>query len=459
MTISTRPTDSPESIRSQESAGGVREVARLAVPIVLTNISITLMQIVDSAMVGRLGAAELAAVGFGGVWLWTVMCFFVGTTTCIQTFVAQNFGSGREDRCGSWTWQGLYAVLPLGVVTTLLLFFGGPSLIRWLQPDPQIVPHAAQYLHMRALGNAGMIGAVALSSFFRGLGDTRTPLYTTVTANVLNAVLDYGLIYGKLGLPEMGVAGAGLATSIAEWTNFVILGFCFAQPHIVSRYHTKRVAPDRSQIRRLLRTGVPVGGQWWLEMTSFAAFLTIVARMGDAPMAASQAFVALLAISFMQAIGLSIAVSTLVGQYIGSGNIAAAERSFGSGVRLSLVFAGFIAVLFYWIPEPLLRLFSDDPRVIELGVPLLWIGAIFQIFDAVSIIADGGLRGAGDTRWPMVMRFLLAWGVFLPSAWSFGIHLDGGLAGCGWGGLVYVLLLTAVLVRRFQSGQWKMIKI
>lgn len=447
------------TIRAGYSRGSVREVLHLAIPVVLTHISITAMQIVDSIMVGRLGSPQLASVGFGGIWLWTLMCFFVGTTTCVQTFVAQHYGAREFRACGGWAWQGLYAIVPMAFVLAAALFLGAGPLVRLLDPDPVIAPFAIDYIQVRALGNPGLIAAVALSSFFRGLGDTRTPLYASIVANLLNAVLDYGLIFGKLGMPELGVAGAGIATSIAEWTNFVVLFYFFRRAAIASAFVTAPVAPNRRQIRRLMRTGLPVGGQWWLEMASFALFLTLVARMGAAPMAASQVFISLLSISFMQAQGLGIAVSTLVGQYIGAGDLRAAERSFYSGIRLCLVLAGIVGLLLAFASDPLLRLYSDDPRVLALGRPLMLVGAVFQIFDALAIIADGGLRGAGDTRWPMLVRFLLAWFLFLPAAYILGIQLEGGLTWAWAGGLLYIAVLMCALLARFRGGRWKQIQI
>ncbi len=457
---STTPTGTTTaSSLPPERRGGLREVIELAVPVVLTNISITAMQIVDSVMVGQLGAAQLASVGFGGVWLWTIMCFFVGTTTCVQTFVSQAWGAGRHRECGSWAWQGIYAVIPFAMVIATALFFGAEWLVVSLQPDPSIEPFAIEYLVARAFGTPGIIAAVALSSFFRGLGDTRTPLYASIASNLLNAVLDYGFIFGRLGLPELGVQGAGIATSIAEWSNFVFLYWFFRRPHIVREYATRLAAPARHPIRRLMRTGLPVGGQWWLEMASFAVFLTLVARMGDAPMAASQAFISLLSISFMQAQGIGIAVSTMVGQYIGAKDLAAAERSFASGIRLCLLIAGVVGGMLIVFPDQLIGIYSDDHRVLEYGRPLLLVGAAFQVFDALAILADGGLRGAGDTRWPMVARFLFSWFVFLPAAWLIGVYFEGGLTGAWVGGLVYIAALTVILLLRFRGGAWKTIEI
>jgi MATE family multidrug resistance protein len=194
-------------------------------------------------------------------------------------------------------------------------------------------------------------------------------------------------------------------------------------------------------------------------MTSFAAFTTLVARMGDTPMAASQAFVMLLSLSFMQAVGISIAASTLVGRYVGARDPLGVRQSFRSSMALGVLLGLGIAVLFVAIPGPLLRIFTDDPDVMALGRPLLLIGAIFQLFDAVAIVAQGALRGAGDTRWPFLIETTFGWGVFVPLAYTLGVVLDGGLAGAWLGGCFSIGMSSLVLVWRFRAGAWEKIRI
>ena len=461
MPASSNPPLEPEQCarKGPTPLGGTAEVARLAYPVVLTQVSITAMQLVDSAMVGTLGATELAAVGLGGIWLWTALCGLVGTTSAVQTFVSQCHGAGSERDCGAWSWHGLYAIVPPTAVLSLALWFGSAPLLAWIGPSPELQPLATDYMQMRSLGAVGLAGAVCLSSFFRGYGDTRTPLHATLLANSVNAVLDYGLIFGAFGLPAWGVAGAGAATATAEWVYLLALWLPFRGRRTRARFATARVAPSWQAARRLLSTGLPIGGQWALEMTSFAAFTALVARMSDASMAASQAFIVMLSLSFMQAVGLAIAVSTLVGRYVGAADPAAAKRSYHSGMRIGALLAGGIALLFVAAPERLMGLFSSDPEVLRLGVPLLMVGALYQVFDAFAIIADGALRGAGDTRWPFMVRCALAWGLFLPLAWVLGVALEGGLTWAWAGGVVYVALLAGALVWRFRSGAWKAIRI
>jgi MATE family multidrug resistance protein len=437
----------------------VREVFNLAVPVVLTQLSTTAMGVVDSAMVGRLGPTHLAAVGFASIWIWTLFSLVYGTASGIQTFVAQADGAGDSRGCGRWAWQGFYAVAPAAVLLVAILVPLAGPLLALLGPSAELQESAVAYVTARLAGEAAFAVVIVLTSFFRGLGDTRTPLYVTLLANVVNAVLDYGLIFGKLGLPAWGVQGAGIATAVGSWVGALTMYALFRRRSVAAKFDTRPVAPDRATIFRFVRTGAPIGGQWCVGMTAFAGFTTVVARMGDSSMAASQAFVMLLSLSFMQAVGISVAAATLVGRYVGARDERSARLAFQSSVRIGLALAGGIAVLFVAVPTPLLRIFTDDPAVVSLGRPLLLIGALFQIFDFVGIVSEGALRGAGDTRWPFAVHTALSWGLFLPLAYVLGVVLGGGLTGAWLGGLVYVAALALVLVRRFRSGAWQRMRI
>lgn len=444
---------------SNPAAGGIREVFQLAYPVVLTQLSVTLMQVVDSAMVGRLGSAQLGAVGFGGIWMWTAVSFFMGVATVVQTFVSQSDGSGRAHECGGWVWQGLYmVVLPVAIVS-VAVFWLAPTLVGLVGASPDIQHFAVEYVDGRCYGNPGLIAAFVFTSFFRGIGDTRTPLYANIIAVLFNALLDYGLIFGKLGLPEWGVYGAGFATAISEWVLLLILLAFFSRSFLRDHFQTRSESPSLAKMKRLLRTGVPIGGQWFLEMTSFAAFSTLIVGMGDIAMAASQAFLVLLSVSFMQALGISIGVSTLVGRYIGAGDLPSAERSYRSGIKLGWALSLSIALIYLLIPGTLMGIFSNEPGILSVARPLLIVGAFFQVFDALAAIVDGALRGAGDTLWPFVARLSLAWGLQVPLAYAFGIYLGGGFVWAWVGSGIYIAILCFVLVGRFRSGAWKRIKI
>jgi MATE family multidrug resistance protein len=445
--------------QERSAAGGLREVATLALPVILTNLSATFMMTVDAAMVGRLGATELGAVGYAGIWYWTVLSLFSGAATGVQTFVAQAYGRGAPRECGRWAWQGIYAVVPFATVGLAAFALSFGPLLSVLSPAPGLAPLSTAWIHMRAFGAAGIITAMVLSGFFRGFGDTRVPLYGMVVANLVNLVLNYGLIFGRFGLPAWGVAGSGAATAIAEWVYAGVLFALFRRPAVNARFDTAPVAPQVAEIRRFLRTSLPIGGQWTLDMLAFASFSTLVARMGTTQMAASQALLSLMHLSFMQVVGVAIAASTLVGRYVGAGDHAAAERSHDSAVRLGMGCSVAAAAVFLSMPERCLRIFTDDPGVLTLGAPLLIVGAAFQIADAIGVLSGGALRGAGDTRWPFIVQTALAWGFFLPASYVCGVLLEGGLTGTWLGGVAYVTVLGVALRWRFKSGAWRRVRI
>ena len=450
---------SPEKVELDGAAHSLREVAVLAVPFVLTQLLFAMMGLVDAAIVGRLGATELAAVGLSGTWIWTLASFFIGASSVVQTFVAQNQGAGRERDCGAWAWQGLGSTVPFAVGSAALLFFAADQGVAWIAPSEAVAPLAVDYLRARSFGIVGLTAAIAMASFFRGIGDARTPLIATLIANAANLFLALGLVYGWYGLPKLGVFGAGIATSIAEWLYFGIVAVAFLRPSIRARFDTGWQWPRLVAVLRLWRIGLPVGGQWVIEMLAFSIFTTLVARMGDAAMAASHAFGQLASLSFMQAAGISTATATLVGRYIGAGQPDRAAQRFRSSLVLGGTTGAAIALAFLVLPDSLVGLFSKDPAVIALGVPLLTIGAFYQLFDALSVLSDGALRGAGDTRWPFVARCLAAWLIFLPGAWLLAYRFELGLTGAWIGGIFSSATLAVVLYRRFQSGAWREIRI
>lgn len=439
--------------------GDIAEVAKLAYPVVLATIAETIMQVIDTAMLGHLGAMELGAAGFAGLWIWTLFVPFTGTAQGVQAFVSRHDGAGEQERCGPWIWQAIWLVVPLMSLWMFAVAYLFPMLVAFIAPSPEMQAAAIGFGWARLFGGPAVAISFALMSFFRGIGDTRTPLVVTVIAVGVHFVFAYGLIFGELGMPSWGVVGAGAAQSIGSWTYCSLLLFFVLRRRVRRRYHTLPVAPRLADMARFLRTSAPIGGQWALDMTTFAIFGSIVARMGDVSMAASQAMLQLLALSFMQAVAIAISCGTLVGRYIGAGDLESAERSYRSGLTLGLGLTAFIALLFLSVPDALLGLFNRDPEFLALGRPLLALGAFFQVVDAVGIIASGALRGAGDTRWPFIVQSSLAWTLRLVAVGTFAIWLQGGVFGAWVGELLYVLALSLAWVLRFRAGHWRTMRI
>jgi MATE family multidrug resistance protein len=458
------PTSSASIVTSDAPArGSMGELIQLGAPIVLTSLTTTLMGIVDTAFVGRLGAAEMAGTAFANIWSWTIFSLFLGSANAVQTFVSQAQGAGDERRCGSWVWQGIWSIAPLtalaATVAILAAPAGLPAVLRLVGATPELAAPAVEYLRPRAIGMIALGVVFVWNSFFRGVGLTKVPLYAGLVANLVNAFAAYVLIFGKLGAPALGVAGAAIATAGSECLYAGILFAVAARPGIRARFDTRPHAPDFTALRRLVRTGLPIGAQWVFDSLSFAVFTLLLSSMSAAAVAASQSFIMLVNVSFMIALGVSGATQTLVGRAIGAREPELAVIALRNGLRVALSVSLALAVGLTAAPRLLMRIFTDDPDVLALGVSTLRLGALFQLLDAAHIVAMGALRGAGDTTWPAAWQSALAWFVFLPLAWLFGHQLGYGLVGAYGGGTIYVALLAGGLLWRFASGKWRSMRI
>ena len=422
-------------------------------------ISQTVMWTVDAAMVGHIGKAELAAVGFGGIMVWTVYSFFVGLTSAVNTFVAQAYGAHGYRRCGMFLWQGIYVALGASVV---LYGFRAvvPYVMQVAEPPPGVETLSVSYIQIRMLSAAPFLLHYTLAHFFRGIGDTMTPLKVLAVAHLLNVVGDYLLIFGVGPFPALGVEGAAWATTMANVLAMILFVARTFNRDMRQRYAVLELwRPVRREIDRMLRVGLPIAVHFFLDMGSFLIFSAYIGRMGTAQLAANQIAIQILALSFMPAQGLSQAASTLMGQYIGAGSPGLAKRCAYTTIKMGLCYAGFIALLCLVLPDQLARLFNSEADVVTLARKLLVWCAFFQIFDAVQFISDGALRGAGDTRVPMLIIVGGAWFVFLPLAWVFGSVLDRGVVGAWAGATVYVVFIAVLMFLRLQRERWKELSI
>lgn len=446
-------------LRPSSGKGDIRQVLYLAWPVIIQMSAATVQQFISAAMVGRIGSTELGAVGFGGIWIWTLLVAFFGCGTGVQIFVSRQDGAGQSSTCGQWVWHACYVLVPASILLTIVLGLGFETLLGWLGPSPELQAQSALYVKARLPGIPLVILGGIFSSFFRGLGDTRTPMKATLVSMVVHVLAAYGFILGGFGLPKMGVSGAGIAIVLAEIVFTGLLLVSIMRRRLRKRYGLHFHKPNLSLSSRFLATSAPVGGQWLLDMLSFALFSSIVARMGDVQMAASQAMLQLISLGYLQASAIGTATGTLVGRHLGAGSIENAQRSYYSGIRVGLVFATVLGLLFLCIPNILMGIFSNDPRVLSYSKPLLIIGTFFLFAEGGTALTSSALRGGGDTKWPFVVHAVLAWVGRLPLVYFFGITLSGGLIGAWIGDLIFLSILCVIFVLRFRAGHWKTIQI
>ncbi len=435
--------------------GSYAQVVDLAYPVVLSMMSWTVLWTVDTMFVGRLGTAEQGAVGFAGAFSWTMMTLITGTMIGIQIFVAQHIGRKEYRRCGEVYWQGIYLALLAAIPAVALGIWGG-GVVRLFRVAPELECFTYTYFRIRMVGGLFIFLTFAAESFFRGVGDTKTPMKISIFVSTLNIALDYGLIFGKLGLPRMEVAGAALATVIATFIQAIILlWILFRSARFRDTYHllpVQRFHPGR--LLEVIKVGGPVGLQWVLDMGSWTVFTALIARLGAVPAAANQIAITLLHISFMPGHAISTAATTLVGQYLGAGDSPSARRSATNSLRIAVMFMGLMGIVFYVARNPLIRAFNPDPAVTSIGADLLIFAAIFQVFDAMAMVAGGILRGSGDTRGPAAIQIGLSWLFFLPLAYFACLRYGFGARGGWFAATAYILVMGIVLYARYRKGAW-----
>ena len=451
---------SPVEFEREGPFAGAREVLAMAAPIVLNMASGTLMHTADFWMISRHSREEMAAVSPAGLTVFVFMSFFFGVLSCTNTFVGQSFGARRYRECSAYAWQASYVAL-LGGVAVGALWWPAGRIFAAMGHDPAVQIHEVAYFRIRLFSVFPMVASAGLGNFFQATGKPSVPMLVALAANALNVALNYVLIFGKLGLPELGLRGAGLATVIASFVGLAILTIVF-----LARPYDEKFASRRSwrfspkHAKRLLAIGWPAGVQSFIEMSSWTFFVSvIVGRLGEATLAASNVVGQIAHFSFMPTVGLSIATTALVSRYIGEKNLRRSLSRAYTAVVLGIIYMFAAGVFFFAFRRQLVALFRDDPEIVRIGARLLMIAAFFQAFDAVGIVSSGALRGAGDTRFTMVVSALMAWCVFVPAAWFFTYVLSWGAEGAWIAVTLYVLLMAVVFMARFVRGRWRSIDI
>jgi multidrug resistance protein, MATE family len=439
--------------------GGYRQLLILAYPVVITMLSQTLMGLVDTIMVGGLGTAQLGAVGLGGIIIWTFFSFFNGLISSANTFIAQDYGAKEYSKIGENMWHYIYIaifsyiiVLPLSPISSYLLKLIGAS--------PEVETYGSEYMKIIIYSGIGVFINFTIAGFFRGIGNTKPPMYIGIIANIFNVIGNYVLIFGKFGFPRLEVKGAALATLLSTFLS-TILYLIFALSKKYNEKYGTRVfyKPKFNFVRRIIRIGIPMGIQFFLDTASFSLFTAFIAKMGNTQLAATNAALSLMSTSFMPLIGISIAATTLVGQFIGAKEMDYARKSGYTSIKVGFIYTLIIAGNFFIIPKQLMSIISKDPEVIELGAKILMMAGLFQVSDGFGICSNGALRGAGDTRFTMIIGLIYAWFLFVPLAYILGFVFNGGVVGAWFGATIYIIIYGITVFIRFHRGKWQKIKI
>ena len=429
---------------------------RLALPVIFAELGWMGMGVADTLMVGRLGPEAIGAVGIGSSLLTGVVVFAMGLMLGLDTLVSQAYGAGRLEECHRWLLHGIVISLIVSVPTTLVLFGLSRMLAGWGM-DPRVLVLTQPYLDIVTWSALPLLLYAAFRRYLQGMGVVRPVMIALLSANAINVLFNWILIFGKFGAPAMGVRGSAWATVIAR---VVMAGYLLVV--IVVRERGRRpglfetpMEISSTWMRRLISLGFPAAAQITLEVGVFAMATALAGRLAPVALASHQIALNIAACSFMVPLGLSSAGAVRVGHAVGRRDPTGAERAGWTALLFGAGFMACTAAIFILAPRLLIGAFTTDPGVLALGSSLLFVAAVFQLFDGLQGVATGVLRGLGDTRTAMVWNLFAHWFAGLPLGYWLCFSLGLGVLGLWWGlsaGLIICgVALSIVWTRRIHA--------
>lgn len=445
--------------------GGYKEVLKIAGPLILSMGSWSLMHFIDRIFLTWYSSEALAAALPASLLSFAFGSFFIGTAGYVNTFVAQYYGAKQYDRVGAAVWQGIYFSLVAGLLMLGLLPFS-----EWIfdvTGHPQEL-REMEVVYFRIL--TGWIWAVfimtAISTFFSGRGDTWTVFWVNVIAVSINVVLDYAWIFGYWGFPRAGIEGAAYATVVGQVFGAVAFFILMLRKPFREKYQTlKGWRFNGVLFTRLWKFGAPNGLQFMVEIMGFSIFVLLVGRLGTVELAATNLAFNINTLAFVPMLGVGIAVSTLVGQYLGDDNPGPAERSTYSALYLSLLYMMVMGACYWFLPDLFMRPFESGADadafepVRDLAIVLLRFVAIYCVMDAAYIVFSAAIKGAGDTKFVMWVTGVASLVVMIIPTYLAVVTLDLGIYIAWICVTAYIALLSVIFLFRFRGGKWKTMRV
>ncbi len=430
-----------------------RSMLRLAAPLVLAELGWMSMGIVDTIMVGRVpnSAEAIGAVSLGSVLFYSIGIFGVGILLGLDTLVSQAFGAGDLRDCH----RSLYAGLLISVLLTPPLMGSVllvPPLLGRMRIHPGVFAVTVPYMRAIIWSTFPLLLFQTFRRYLQAMNVVQPIMFALISANLVNLVGNWVLIYGRLGFPAMGPEGSGWATSISRvYMALVLLVTILYHDRRLERGHDASLwqmplRPDFERIRHLLRLGLPAASQLTIEVSIFGLVTALIARLDPFSLAGHQIAINAASFTFMMPLGISSAAAVRVGQAVGRNDLDGVRRAGWTALVLGAAVMACNGAAFLLAPQWISRIFTPDPRVIAAGVKLLYVAAVFQIFDGVQIVATGALRGLGDTRTPMICHLVAYWFIGLPLGYFLCFRLGWGAAGLWIGLCVGLILIGSVLL-------------
>ena len=403
-----------------------------------------LMGAVDSMMLGRYSAAAMAAGALGHSVSMGAIILAQGLLMAIDPLVAQPWGAGDRRRVRFHLQQGLMLAIGLSLPIALVLWRVDPLLIFFRQQEGIVSP-TASYVRTVTLGVPAFLMFVALRRGLQAMSVVRPALTAIVLANLINVVANWALIFGRLGMPRLGVVGSAWATAISRWSMLLLLLWLARRQLMSLRLFRRWTWPQLTEFRQFFRIGIPISIHTGVEFWMIIGIALMMGSLGAIELAGHQVALILAALAYMVSLGISGAAAARVGQAVGAGDLDRARLASRLALVLSIATMSLSATLFVSFPHLLSRLFTDEAEILSVAVILLPIAALFQIVDGLQVVATGALRGVADTRVPAIIAVLGYWVLSLPLGYGLTYWWGVGVAGPWWG-LAAGLGVTSVLL-------------
>lgn len=449
--------------------GSTRELFHVALPLILSAGSLSLMQFTDRLFLTWYSADALAAALPASLTNWTVMSVVIGTAMYVNTFVAQYDGAERRDRVAASMWQGIYLSLAAGLGVLFVVPFSA-KIFALVGHEPAVQELQTQYFSIVCAGALPITLSAVLSCFYSGRGKTLVVMWVNFAGVLVNGVLDMLLIFGSrlipgLGLevPEMGMRGAAIATVTANVVSVAIYAFLMSRERNYPLWRERRFDPEL--FFRIIRYGLPNGLQFLMDIAAFTLFIFLVGRLGKVELAATNLTFNLNLLAFIPMLGLGTAVMTLVGRRIGEGRPRLAIRTTWTAFGWSAGYMSLFVFAYLFIPRTIIHPFTlgedngDFSEIAAQATVLLRFLAAFSFFDAMAVVFGSAIRGAGDTRFSLVYTTITCWGLMVLPAWVAWYWFGGSLIVSWWGCTTYVVVLGFGFLARFQRGRWQSMRV
>jgi putative MATE family efflux protein len=434
-----------------------KKILQVALPAIAGLSTQMVVSLVDTAMVGRIDDATyaLAAMGIGVLATWALISFFSSLATGIHVIVARKYGEGDYISCGVTLNNSILLAVIIGVVVTSVgVFFANP-IAHLFAADETVGNFAGEYIYYRFMGIPFFLISVSFRGFFFGINKTKIFMFSGAITNLLNIIFNYLFIYGTFGFPKMGLAGAGLGSTLATMFDGLFYTTIIMLPEYRKKFQNlKHLILNRNIISGILKISWPVSFQNVFILIGFLSFVSITGLIGTLEQASTQAIISTLFISFLPCFGFGIAVQTLVGNNLGAKKFLLAKIYGFETAKVATIYTIILGFIYIIIPQYVLLIITNDQTIIQTAVPSLRVAGFAQIFYGIGVVLANALQAGGRSFFVMKSEVITNLLIFVPLAYFLGVYMEFGLTWAWMALPIYIILYSLIIYLKFNSDDW-----